>query len=196
MPLTVITPPAAEPVSLSEAKAFAKVETNADDDLIGTLISAATEHVQQVTGRQFEVATYKLTLRDFPNGCLVRLPRSPVVEISTVKYRDRDGDLQTLTEDVDFLVDTAAQPGTVEPVTAWPVPGDFPDGVQIEFTAGYEPTEDSPPASTVPNRAKVAILALTAHWHEHRPAGDVSQIHETPLHVSRLIAGLRVWGQA
>ncbi|MGH6866301.1 MAG: head-tail connector protein [Methyloceanibacter sp.] len=194
MPLTTITPAVAEPVSLAEAKAFAKVENTAEDDLIETLIAAATEHVQNMTGRQLEVATYLLTLRCFPHDCLIRLPRSPVVEVESVKYQNSDGILQTLVADTDYLVDAAAEPATVEPVTALPATGEYPDSVQVQFVAGYEPTADSPPVSTVPKRARVAIMALMTHWHEHRPAGDVSQIHETPLHVSRLIAGLRVGG--
>lgn len=63
-----------------------------------------------------------------------------------------------------------------------------------EEADAYPPIEDSVPESTVPARARVAIKALVAHWFEHRPAGDVSQVHETPMHVARLIAGLRVWG--
>jgi uncharacterized phiE125 gp8 family phage protein len=90
MPLTIITPPAAEPVTVEEAKSFARVEDADEDALIETLITAAREHVEQATGRSFVVSTYGLTLRCFEPD-VIRLPRSPLVSVESVTYRDRDG---------------------------------------------------------------------------------------------------------
>jgi uncharacterized phiE125 gp8 family phage protein len=196
MPLKLIEAPEAEPVTLAEAKAFVRVEQDAEDALFGTLIAAAREHVEQATGRQLVAATWELTLRCFPPDYLVRLPRSPLIEVVSVKYRDRAGALITLTDEVDYLTDAAAEPGTVEPVKSWPATGDFPDAVQVRFTAGYPSDGASPPdhAANVPARAKVAVKALLAHWYENREAAGVAEVYETAYHVARLINGLRVWG--
>lgn len=198
MSLEETSAPAAQPVTRDEAKSFARVEHATDDDLFDNLIAAATAHVVQATGRQFVKADFKLRLRAFPNGDgIIRLPRSPVTAIVSVKYRDTDGNIVALVEDTDYLLDLNAEPATVEPVDCWPATGDYPDAVQVEFTAGYEPSgSPTDHAANVPSRGKVAIKALVAHWYENRPAGDVSQIYETPMHVSRLINGLRVWGAA
>lgn len=39
-----------EPVTLAEAKLFLRVSHEAEDDLLGTLIAASKERVQQATG--------------------------------------------------------------------------------------------------------------------------------------------------
>ncbi|HWA20765.1 MAG TPA: head-tail connector protein, partial [Caulobacterales bacterium] len=43
MSITIVTPPASEPLSLAEAKLFLRVEHDAEDDLIAALIGAARE---------------------------------------------------------------------------------------------------------------------------------------------------------
>lgn len=198
MSLEITSAPAAEPVTLAEAKAFMRLDDSDDDAIVTSLITAATEHVQQWTGRQFVQAGFKLRLRDWPNcDGIIRLPRSPVASVASVKYRTKDGTLTVLVENTDYLLDVNAEPATVEPVTKWPVAGDFPDAVQVEFTAGYDPDETSPPtdhAQNVPARAKVAIKALAAHWYDNREPISLDGWREAPHHVTRIMQALKVWG--
>jgi uncharacterized phiE125 gp8 family phage protein len=202
MPIQEVTPAEVFPVSVAEARRFARVDSSEDDPLLETLIESATEFVRAMTGRQFVAAGFKLTLRAFPavDSGILRFPVSPVIEVQSVKYRDRDGALHTLLADMDYLVDTAAEPATVEPIKKWPSTGDYPDAVQIEFRAGYADGGGSPAdlAENVPSRAKVAIMALVAHWYENREATDLANRNltrtEVPLHVSRLLRSLRVGG--
>lgn len=193
MSLAVLTPPDATPVSLADQKAFMRVDHDDEDALISELIASATEHVEQATSRQFMPATYVMTARSFPYDCgMLRLPRSPLISVDSVSYRDRDGAVQTLVADVDYLIDDASNPPTIEPVVRWPATGDYPDAVQVQFQAGYlDP--GSPPAYPIPSRALVAIKALAAWWYEQREAASVTPAHEMPNHLGRLINGLRVW---
>ena len=195
MPLATIVTATADPVTVEEAKSFARYPHSDQDALIAELVTAATEHVQQATGRQFVPATFALTLRCFPSDGVIRLPRSPLIEVSYVKYRDRDGVEHTLVEDTDFLIDAAAVPPTVEPVKSWPTTGDYPNAVTIAFTAGYAGSEESPPdhAANVPARAKAAVKTLTAHFFEQREPTVFGTISSVPNHVDRLINGLKVW---
>lgn len=197
MPLSLQTAAAVDPVTVAEVKAFARYPHDDSDDLFAGLIAAATEHVQMATSRQFVPATFTLSLRGFPLD-MVRLPRSPVMEVASVQYRDRDGTLVTLTADTDYLVDMAAEPATIEPVRSWPVTGDFPDAVQITFTAGYADDGNSPPdlAANVPARAKVAVKALAAHLFEFREPVVFGTVSSVPNHLGRLINGLKVWRAA
>jgi hypothetical protein len=121
----------------------------------------ATDEVQRLTGRQFVPARFRLTLREFP-ACLIRLPRSPLLAVEDVQYRDTNGDLQPLTNEVDYFVDDAAEPATVQPVVRWPATYDAPDAVQITFRAGYEATESPTEPAPPPPRALVAIKSLAA----------------------------------
>ena len=67
------------------------------------------------------------------------MPRPPLQSITSVNCRDSDGNLIALSESTDYLVDTAADPGTIEPAPnkSWPAVGDYPDAVQVRFVAGY-----------------------------------------------------------
>jgi hypothetical protein len=74
MPLQLITPAAEEPVSLAEAKRHLRVESADDDALIGSLISAARQSAETLTGRQFVTARWKLVLDSFPGPSLMGVP--------------------------------------------------------------------------------------------------------------------------
>ena len=198
MPLKIVTPPAAEPVTLEEVRDFARIDDSDQDSLLLGLITMAREQIEQATSRTFVETVWDLSLRDWPNGDgLIRLPRSPLINVAYVKHRASDGNLITLTENSDYLVDNAAEPGTVEPITSWPTVGSYPDAVQVRFTAGYQSTS-SPTllVENVPHRARIAICALVAHWHEQRePILIDGRVAAVPMHVDRLINSLRVWRQ-
>ena len=52
MPLQLVTPPAGVPISLAEAKLHLRVDGGDDDPLICSLISAARQAAETITGRQ------------------------------------------------------------------------------------------------------------------------------------------------
>jgi len=66
MSLTIVTPPAEEPVTLTEAKNHLRVDLSDDDSLISALIVAAREHAEAITRRAFITQTLKLSLDAFP----------------------------------------------------------------------------------------------------------------------------------
>ena len=67
MPITLIEPPEAEPVTLDEAKAFARVADN-DGRAFRTVISAARELVENYTGRQLLDARHDARLLRRPSA--------------------------------------------------------------------------------------------------------------------------------
>lgn len=194
--ITVITPSTVEPVSLSDMKEFSRVDGDdpAHETTLNTLIGAATEHIQQATGRQFVQATFDLTLDGFPVSLPIYVPRSPLASVTSIKYRDLNSVEQTLDPD-DYIVHADRQPGLIEPATSWPATAIREDAVTVRFVAGYAAGgSPSDPAANVPARAKTAIMQLASHWFEHREAVYVgASAVEVPLHVGRLINGLKVW---
>jgi uncharacterized phiE125 gp8 family phage protein len=53
MSLTIVEPP----VTVAEAKAYARVDSDGDDALIESLIGTARDHLEQATGRTFVATT-------------------------------------------------------------------------------------------------------------------------------------------
>ena len=180
--LDTITAPASQPVTLNEVKDHTRVDSDDDNLLLQTLLTAATEHVEAVLGRQLNPATYELHLGGFPAGNL-SLPRPPVSSVETITYRDPDGTEQTFTDWLAYLDRDAP---FIAPVTSWPATEDHPDAVVVRFIAGFD---------QVPDRARVAILALVSHWYEHRTPNE-GNVREVPHHITRLLNTTRTWAQA
>jgi len=181
MTLRLVTPVTTEPVSVEDLRGFARIDHTDDDNLLAGLGRAAREYTEAVTGSALAPQTWELTGRDWPSTVL-GLPKPPLQAVVSVKHRTPAGALVTLEEGVDYLVDIAGS--GLEPVTAWPIAGDYPDAVQVRFIAGY---------SAAPDAAKLAISALVAHWYEVRtptePADGATR--RVPFHVKALLAQLR-----
>jgi uncharacterized phiE125 gp8 family phage protein len=182
--LSVITPPAEEPVSLERAKLHLRVEHDVDDDLIAALIQTAREMGESHTNRRWVEQGLRLTLADWPcreiGGVFeaVPFPVAPVLSVESVKYYATDGTLTTLTADTDYQVWLDHSPPLLAPapVKVWPTvqPARLA-GVQIEFTAGYGA------ATAVPEQAKAAMLLMLGYWYENRGDGlDLTMMNGLP----------------
>ena len=79
--LTRQTPPAVEPVTLSEAKAHLRVDSTDDDAYIATLITAAREWVEAYLDRTLVHTQWVMRFDRFPPSGTqaVELPRPPMV---------------------------------------------------------------------------------------------------------------------
>jgi uncharacterized phiE125 gp8 family phage protein len=202
MALLLITPPAAEPVSLAELKAWCRVDASDQDELIGGLGIAAREYVEQALGRQLVTATYDLVLDAFPADAIA-IPRPPLQSIVSVEYDDRDGVVQTVPSDRYYVDAASLDVGWIVPLASapWPATLDAINTVRARFVAGYGDPND------VPERIKIAIKGLAAWWFE-QPEAVGGVVGETvdgvgstqrargpaPLHVRSLINQARVWG--
>jgi uncharacterized phiE125 gp8 family phage protein len=180
MPLQLITPAAEEPVSLAEAKLHLRVESADDDALIGSLISAARQAAETLTGRQFVTARWKLVLDSFPGpslmgvpaglpfslpGHAILLPKCPVQSVFAIRYLDMAGTTQTMPR-ADYTADTACEPARVTPVfgSAWPVSLPQIGAVTLVFAAGYGDAASVP--AGIKSWIKLRVGSLYAHREE------------------------------
>jgi uncharacterized phiE125 gp8 family phage protein len=181
MGLKLITPPATTPVSLAEAKAHVEYEDTDRDALITGLIQAATDYVEQFTGKALVSQTWRLTLDGFSNT--IALPKGPVISVSSVQYFDANGDLQTVGAG-DYMVDTVSDPAwlVLNSDASWPAVVDGINAVSINFVAGY---------TILPASIKQAILLLIGQWFDNRSATSEKAMTEVPYAVESLLRPFR-----
>lgn len=154
MPLTLVrtSDPSTEPLTTAEAKNHLRVDTSADDLRIEGLVTAAREHVEEVTRRALITQTWELSLDDFPDGRrvhrpeMIRLPRSPVQSVDNIEYVDTGGVTQTL--DVSrYRADLKSEPARITEAEGeyWPITDGVTNAVTITFKAGYGDAESDVP---------------------------------------------------
>jgi uncharacterized phiE125 gp8 family phage protein len=180
----LIEGPVAEPVSRDEAKDFIRVTYSDDDLLIDSLIKAAREHVEMITGRALMPQTWALYLTGFPDGLPLELPLAPFKEISAIKYWDQTGTEVTANP---TLYETNPRGDLynfgLAYMKSWPA---LEAGrmlpVTVEYEVGYED------ADSVPSGLKIGILELVSHWYNVRePIVIGTNAMEIPLTVERLL---------
>lgn len=184
----VKTASTAYPVSLTEAKAqlrIASADTTYDTE-ITRLITAATQWIERRYGIslitqtriQYQDNFYEKypIFRNFLGPYYSRYPvtvlNPPVQSITSLKYYDTNGVLQTLTETTDFICAGKMTPTVgaqdieiprIYPVSSWPVFKWIPDAIQIEYVAGF-----GVDSTYVPEVIKTAVLMVLSGLFENR----------------------------
>lgn len=186
--ITEVTQPAVEPVSLDDALSHLRVEQGQDDLTVLSLITAARQHVENVTGYAMVQRQFRLTLDYFPSGDRIILPRSNLLAIDSVQYVDRDGNTQTW-DDSNYTTGEINGEGclVLDPDSDWPTVKEQRDAVTITYTAGYASLGDDD-AGNIPLPLKQAMLLLIGHWYENREAVNVgTSVTPVPMAVDALL---------
>lgn len=135
----LVVGPSAFPVSLAEAKANLNISHSNDDDLIYSLIAAATLEAEQFLRRKLVSQTWKIYLDEFPATDYIKLPFGQLRSVTAIKYTDSDGDETTWSSD-DYIVDTVSEPGRIVLGYGknWPTSDLYPSNpIEIEFVCGF-----------------------------------------------------------
>lgn len=154
--ITRVAEPDIEPVSLTEAKLYLRIDDSVSDSLIAAQIKAARLIAEEQTGRSLITQSWKIALEALPDHG-VALPRGPVQAIIAVTVTDSAGDETILATD-SYRLD-AAQERLIF--------SDLPSGERLEITylAGYGDAADDVPAPITQ-----AILLHVAQLYERRDA--------------------------
>ncbi|MFG1203211.1 head-tail connector protein [Xanthobacter aminoxidans] len=181
----LLSGPAAEPLTRAEAKAFLRVETDAEDTLIDALIAAARRHVEAETGRILMEQTWRFSLDRWPLRGVIPAPVAPVRSILSATVAAADGTPVALPEGALALVGDRA-PALIRVSRAQvSAPLVSPGGIVITLLAGYGADADDVPADLVQ-----AVRLMLAHLYEHRDGpGDATAL---PAAARALIAPYRV----
>lgn len=115
----------------------------------------------------------------------IRLPRGPVLAITSLKYYDAANALVTMSAS-NYDVDISAPVAIVVPTISAPWPPTYTrlNAVEIRYTAGFGPAAADVPADIV-----AALKLLLGHLYENREAVNIGNIvNELPFAVDALIA--------
>lgn len=177
----VITPVAAEPISLAQAKNHLRVEISetADDALITALITAARESAEHYAGRAFAEQTLEAAYDGFPADDYLKLPFGPAASVTSVKYDDTDGVEQTF---ADYALSSYGTADRIDLAAdaEWPSTEDAAESVRVRYVTKAE----------CPKAAYAAMLLIIAHLYEVRGT-DADDI---PAGAKALLDTVKVYG--
>lgn len=182
----LLTAPAVEPLSLAEAKNFLRVEHDADDAIIASLVSAARNHVEALTRRALIVQTWRLVFDRWPDGGRITPRIGPLRALTAVRVFGAGGDASAIDPET-FVTDVAA--GVIAaPGWSLPPPGRGIAGIELDIEVGFGVA-----ASDVPPTLLQAIRTLVAHWYENRGLIAIGQsVAMMPASVNAMISSYRV----
>ena len=157
--------PAAEPLTLAEAKLHLKMDgISADDDLITSLIIAARQYAENYCNRGFITQTIAQVYNRFPElEGVLRLAVSPLMSVTSVFYKDENGDNQTWA-DANYVVDNYTEPGEISLANSkiYPTTLTEKNTIMVIYQVGYGN------AAAVPIAIKQAMLLLIGHFYVNR----------------------------
>lgn len=209
------TEPAHNPVTLAEAKSHLRIDSNDENALISTLITAATRWVEDYLDRTLCHTQWTMRLDSFygPVGGPVQfglkadgnntkgpsldieLPRPPMVTASTatavaITYTPAAGAATTTLDATEYRVDRQATPGVCRPLygLTWPSHLVDQNSTTITWWAGY-----SHDGTDVPAQIKAAILLLVAHLWKNRESTTETVLTEVPMGTRTLLDSVW-WG--
>lgn len=186
MRLSLKTAPAAPALDwATEVKPHLRLPSEDEAVRIMTVsVPAAEQWAESATGRQLVTATWTLYFDAFPDdsGCPIYLPKPPLQSVTSVKYYDTNGVLQTWSASeytVTVPAGPKAGPGWITPKVNYYYPSVYgsPYEIAIEFVAGYGASHAS-----VPGLLKAGMLMLVAELYERREQAIVgASVMEVPF---------------
>jgi len=161
-----------------------------EDTWLNDAISAAREHVEDITGRALLTQTWYYYLDQFPDEDYIVLPFGNLQSVTSVKYKDCDGTETTMTV-TDYIVETNGE-GCGRIVLAygksWPSFVPYPSNpITIEFVCGWTA------AASIPKKIKQAILMICANLYANRGEGVIGQTVSEDKTALKLLASSRLW---
>ena len=188
MNLYLLTPPAAEPVGVDDAKLALRIDGEEFDVLLPGLIASAREVAEQETRRAFIEQTWRAELDDWPAAD----EPIPIYRPTACAITYWNGSAFVSLAGSGYVFAAAGSGTALAPAltTAWPTLGDIALGprVRIDLTAGVDAID----ADTVPGCVKTYITALVGQIIQapQLTASQAAQAH--PL-LARLLDSQRLY---
>lgn len=190
MGLSVVTPPASDPISIIEAKDHVRATSNDEDGLIAGYVLAAREFVENDTHLRLITQTLDYTIDDgwpcaYARGyerTRIELPVRPLASVTSITYVDTAGATQTLAAD-QYVVRTDGPVPFIEPAygVTWPSVRCQSAAITVRFVAGWA-------QSAVPASLLQAIRWLVGHQYDNREAVALNNLATLPLGLEAMLS--------
>lgn len=155
----VTTEPTSEPVTLDELKDSMRITGCDFDTDLTQLLTHCRKQAEQDSMRKFITQTVTLYMDEFPEEDEIELRLMPISAVSSVKYYDTNGTLQTFSSSSYWTNLIEAPPEIcLKSGYSWPLTQlERPNAIEIALTCGYGAR------SAVHVAAKLAIKELASH---------------------------------
>lgn len=164
MRYVLATAPTGYPVSLDEARAHVREDSNDQDSVLEMLIAAATQHLDGrvgILGRAILSQSWRIDAWR-PDGGRIIIDMPTVTSIASVKYLSSGSELTWSSSE--YRLGSCGNRFFVEVKDgfSWPTADDQEDAYRVTFVAGWAN------AAAVPAPIKAAILLMVGDLYEHR----------------------------
>lgn len=186
MTLVLITPPAAEPVDITEVQTHLRVSGQSTE--ITRLIKAARGVVERYLNRALITQTWDAY---YDSWCDLKLPYPPlsITTAPIVYYRDLDGAEQTLSSSLYHI--SKDEPAEIyrKDGVSWPdLQYANPNPVRIRCVVGYGAA-----GSSVPEEIKHAMKLIITDMYENRGTVVLGSVAKIPNYITDLIHSYKIY---
>jgi uncharacterized phiE125 gp8 family phage protein len=177
----IVTPPAAEPVTVAEFKSHLRLDWDDEDAQLPGFITAARQVFERRAGRAVLPTVVREAVAGWPCSRRLPLTAAPVLSVQSVTYRDPLDAEQTL---AGWRADVPAEYGTLVFPDALALPrlsADRTHPVSVTYTAGW-----ADPAA-VPAVVKAAVRLLAAHYYAVREEYTPAEVKLVPMGFGHIV---------
>lgn len=178
-PPVLVTAPALEPVTVDEAKLYARIAHGDEDSVIARQIAAARRQCERATGRAFITQIWDWYLDALPGTTWwadsygeeiaeLRVPKPPLQAILAITTYDEAG-VGTVFGPTQYRASVGGDGVgriVLTEIGAWPTSYRLSDGIVVQFRAGYGAPAD------VPDDIKEAVLRRFVRLYQRRGDDD------------------------
>lgn len=163
--LTLVTPPAVEPVVVGDVREALRLDENDEVPLLERYLTSARQQVENDTQRKLVTQTWDVTFDAWPcSSEPLVLPIAPAQSVTSITAYAEDGSSSVVSTDV-YEVDVASTPPRVflRSGQSWPSDRRCYAAAVVRVVAGYGAN-----GAAVPMALRQAIEYLVAHRFENR----------------------------
>ena len=157
--------PSEEPITASEVKEFSRIDTSVEDSFITSFIEAVRQATELYLGRSLITQTLEYYFDYWPDNGVIKLPRPPLVSVTSVVAIDEDGSEETISSSNYYVVEEAI-PGEVvlkSGLSGLVISPRERAGYKVTYKAGY-----GYDGSDIPYSIRQGMIQWVAYIYETR----------------------------